>query len=502
MPATLLSPTQAVSAHAFVQSIGVNTHVGYERAWGYGNNAYDNMNMVKSALNWVNIDHVRDRFDYDHVMPRIDELASMGIRFCVNMGTGPGVSYSAEIARIAARANVVEYVEGPNEVDRYPATFNGQTGYAAAVAEMKKLYADIHASLALNGNGNSTPVLNLTFADWRNWTNVGDLSAYVDFGSAHIYPASGEPPLRWLQQGLDQQNLSTPGERMIITEGGYSTLPQAYNMGSVSEAVHAKYTIEYLLDAFRLGVERTYLYELLDERPDPGGYDREAHFGLFRYDGSAKPAATAIRNMMTLLADQATGAAPATLNSKLTGQPWDTQSMLFQKSDGTFLIALWNEVNVWNANTSTHTPAASVNVVLDLPATYGATQVYDPLLGTGSIRSLGGVGNAIVALPDHPIFIEVRGGYPAPTGIVLDDADALTGTLGAQRWGEARISALDWTGKAALVTREASGLGVAGGRNATQIRRAPARGASRRAPPRSPARRCCRAPTSTTRRRC
>jgi len=68
---------------------------------------------------------------------------------------------------------------------------------------------------------------------------------------------------------------------------------------------------------------------------------------------------------------------------------------------------------------------------------------------------------------------------PPPTGlVVLDLATALSGALGAQAWGTAKVSAADWSGKAVLVTKAADGLGVAGGRFDGQVDHNPSTGAS------------------------
>ncbi|RYJ01549.1 MAG: hypothetical protein EON47_10405, partial [Acetobacteraceae bacterium] len=348
MPLASQSPTSAAN---FVDSIGVNIHLGYNSFVGMADDAYNRFDLVKSALGYLGLLHVRDTFAYDYYMPEVEALAAMNIRFDVYMGTGTHVDYAGEISRIKAHAASIESVEGPNEVDNWPAIFNGMTGVSAATAEMRQLYNDIHNSSVLNGNGKTTPVLNFTLARPDGYAAYGDMAPYTDAGAAHIYPPGGAPPAAAITAGLAAAARSAPGQPVVITEGGYSTLPQSGVNGSVSELVQAKYTLDYVLDAWNAGVDHTYLYELLDEHSDPTGLDREQHFGLFRYDGTAKPAAVALHNLTTLLADPGAkpGFVPGTLGLSVGGLPAATgHQLLLGKSDGSFSLALWNETNLWN----------------------------------------------------------------------------------------------------------------------------------------------------------
>jgi hypothetical protein len=411
-----LTAQAATSTARFTDSIGVNIHLGYNSFVGMGDNAYNRFDLVKSALDYLGVFHVRDTFAYDYYMPQVDVLAAMNIRFNVYMGTGVHVNYVGEIARIKARAAAVESVEGPNEVDNWPAIFKGQTGIAAATAEMRQLYADIHGSSALNGGGKLTPVLNFTLARPDGYAAYGEMGPYTDAGAAHIYPASGAPPAAAISAGITAAARYASNQPVVITEGGYSTLPQAGVNGSVSEQVQAKYTLSYLLDAWNAGVSRTYLYELLDEHADPAGLDREQHFGLFRFDGSAKPAAVALHNLTTLFADPGAqpGFAPGTLNLSVSGLPAATgHQLLLGKSDGSFSLVLWNETKLWDSAMQKDLVGPSVPVSIDL-ATPANLTLYDPLLGTTALQSWAGKNHIQLSLPDHPLILSISP-VPAPT---------------------------------------------------------------------------------------
>ncbi len=53
--------------------------------------------------------------------------------------------------------------------------------------------------------------------------------------------------------------------------------------------------------AFGAGVSRTFLYELVDVKPEPALHDPEQHFGLLRNDLSPKPAFTAVKTMIAAI---------------------------------------------------------------------------------------------------------------------------------------------------------------------------------------------------------
>ena len=94
-------------------------------------------------------------------------------------------------------------------------------------------------------------------------------------------------------------------------------------------------------------------------------------------DGTAKPAGTAIHNLTTLLADTGANAAtfaPGSLAYTLGGTTANDNTLLMQKSDGSYWLSLWNE------NDAAH------NVTLTLPAA-AQIKVFDPLTGTQAVSS-------------------------------------------------------------------------------------------------------------------
>jgi hypothetical protein len=73
----------------------------------------------------------------------------------------------------------------------------------------------------------------------------------------------------------------------------------------VSEADQARYLVRATLIALSLQAARIYLYTLDDSLDTTGGKNQEASFGLYRADGSEKPAAGALRNLLSRYGDYA-----------------------------------------------------------------------------------------------------------------------------------------------------------------------------------------------------
>lgn len=120
--------------------------------------------------------------------------------------------------------------------------------------------------------------------------------ADVDIISMHWYTYPGPPDKGYRPIYMDLasvrafiQKAKGLGKRVWITEMGYPTSTDRYG---VSEAQQAEYTKKQIELAGKMGVEVCIIYDLIDDGPDPGNL-RDRH-GLFRRDGSPKPAASVV----------------------------------------------------------------------------------------------------------------------------------------------------------------------------------------------------------------
>ncbi|MBC7799814.1 MAG: calcium-binding protein, partial [Gemmatimonadaceae bacterium] len=382
-----------MSSWAVRNAIGVNTHLDYTIG------AYTDLAAVQRALAEIGVTHVRDAFQAPVAASLFQTLAATGVRFDVVIGVDQPVEW--QLAQIEANAGLVEFIEGPNESDIWTKTYNGLTGLDATRAMQRDVYAFAKNSAALA----ATPVIQASLALGTSFAPLGDQAAYADYGNIHAYFGTGNTPGSGLPALLDQAEQVSPGRPVIATEGGYYTAPDA--TGGVSELAQAKYTLNLLFDNWDAGISRTYLYELADQRADPGNTDFHLHFGLYNSDWTPKPAARALANLTTLLGGPG-GTAPGTLAYQITGLPGTGHDTLMQRADGSFVLGLWNDVRNWDPVTLTDRSTPPVPMALDLGQSYQRIQVFDPLVSaTIPIASYVNTRHVDLALLDHPVLVVI-----------------------------------------------------------------------------------------------
>lgn len=412
--------TRTLSAGAFLDSIAVNTHIDYT------DGAYADVRNVAKDLAWIGVHHVREGTPGTSApLSSYVWLAQQGVKFNFVIRSNVADSLQQLDRFIAAAPGSVAAVEGFNEIDNFPVRYNGLAGDAAGLAAQQAIHAHVRNSAALA----HVPVYDLTGYDL---TRVATRAGAADFANQHVYPQNGEQPgynangdmwMAWAIDGLRKYD-----RPFVVTEFGYFTIPQAgWIRIGVDEATQAKGVLNGLFDAASLGVKRTYIYELLDEKPDPRNANGEMHFGLFRNDQSPKPSASAIRNLTTILRADAPSAGPvdtqgqtqtgmppnASASCSLNGMPVSGRSLLLTKGDGRYLLALWNEVPFWDRATGKPLNAASTKVQVDFGAAASRVALYDPTVSADPLASHTDVRQLAVDVPDHVVLLEVtRAGTP------------------------------------------------------------------------------------------
>ena len=409
MPAMLVVSSPCLAATSKVAKVmrcadmattlGVNTHLSYS------NSQYESFDTVLSALNYCGIRHVRDAALYGGELNAAyyTRLAAAGIDFCMQFG--PGKSIASVMSQVSALESAypgaVALLEGPNEITRHFA-YAGLVGNAAG----RQFMVDMRTT--------ASAFLNLSAKPLASFTTYAPATSIADYGNAHPYPKDGAQPGHLLFTRDEQWagiNGAMPGKAMMFTEFGYHTLvgsPAPMQWEGVDEATQAVMLLNGLFDAAVDGVRRTYIYQLLDGQADPVGQPtQENHFGLFRFDGTPKAAATAIRNLLTLIADAGADASNFTpLASSLRMEAsGPVNGLPLQNSNGQKSLVLWSENPVWDKLTHWPLPPRPVTVTLNMPnqTRFSAVTIVDgnPLNisqnGTTAILSLG-AGPVLVTL--------------------------------------------------------------------------------------------------------
>ena len=113
-------------------------------------------------------------------------------------------------------------------------------------------------------------------------------------------------------------------------------------------------------------------------------------------DTTPKPAAIYIHNMTTILSDTSSNFTPVALNYSIPGEPATVHDLLIQKSDGTYVLAVWGD----------QVAGESANVIINLGRTLPMVNVYDVTKGTSPIQTLSNISSVLLTLTDHAFFIE------------------------------------------------------------------------------------------------
>jgi len=397
MDVAVYEEVQPARAAEFTQSLGVNIHVRYL------DTIYGDLPGLIGSLDHLKVHRVREALPR-YYQDRIHTLAAHGVDFTFVVSE---ITPEESIGVMRPFVDYISAIEGPNEVNFWPVTYEGMTGMEGAAAYQRAIYASVKGDPAFA----EKPVYALTLGGVGPdaYPPLGDLSEAADFGNAHIYFPQGSPPGEVIYSVDDWLFQPTPGLPRVITETGYYTEPRLQD--GVSESVQARYTLNLWLSYFASGVQRIYLYELFDQKPDPDGTDRERHFGLFRNDGSAKPAADAIRNMMSITEDFGASSAtfaPAPLSYSIENLPATGNTVLLQKSGGEHLVVIWSEPRIWDPEAKAEIDIPPTPVTLRLGATFRSAAVYDPMIGTTPIRTATGTDSVTVEITDHPVVVEIE----------------------------------------------------------------------------------------------
>jgi hypothetical protein len=394
---------QAKDAQSFVDSIGVNTHINYfDRLYG-------NVDLLKQRMEESGIRHVRDGAVLQNdaynrtVYGRWRDLAAFGVKFdmCFDPRGSIKTPTPEQIAKLLDLAGgSVESIEGPNEYDvsKKPEWIDAVRNYQQALFQAGQ---QVPAAARLEFVGPS-----MAFA--KNAQRVGDISAFVTHGNLHTYASGGPPDDLYAKQA--QQVAAMYGQKpLIVTETGYHNAMN--NKGSqypAPEAVSAKYIPRLFFDSFNAGIERTYLYEFFDGWNDADQTNQEAHFGLVRFDGTPKPAFIALRNLISILRDSPGGPKEnGALAYQLSGDTPSLAHTLLRKKNGTFYLALWQEVSSYDAKAKTDIPVQPESVTVSFQKPVRQARLYDPAKGTAPVQNLGKGSTIHIPVTDSVILLEI-----------------------------------------------------------------------------------------------
>ena len=381
---------QARRTRDFIDSMGVAVH------WNYPDTPYGfDYTNVRDKLVESGITHVRDGFSN-----RIQDLGNRGIKSMI-VADLPNNAHGdiEDVRNIRDRIKqenrndlFIDAVEGPNEVDifweRFKKTYNGdgyQQGQAGIIKGAVQFQKDVYTTLKSDPETEPLTVMGMALgrtydpgAGYPNPLEDGELTEFVDWGNFHPYPGGGNPfsyPYSYAgiekyywQSNFPSINLDEYPYAFDTYHPPYAPKPMASSetgwashAKGISERTHGKYIPRLYAEYFRLGIQRAFIYEFIDEFKDPDKSNPEANYGLLRRDTSPKPGYTAIKNLIELLKDEGPEFEPGVLNYRFCrfskgdyNKTYFVHQLLLQKSDGDFYILLWHEISAEDISVHPH----------------------------------------------------------------------------------------------------------------------------------------------------
>lgn len=381
--------------HAFLDSVGVAAH------WSFLDTPYARTAEVADLIADCGIRHVRSEASADAARLLAERGLSSTFLVDVDVRRPRDVANQLEVIRPLVDEGGVVAVEGPNEPDLFwvegDLSYQGLPFPNGVLAWQEELFGTVRSDPQLRDLTVIGPSFGQTYWGGGHPFEPGSLADVVDVGNFHPYPSGNPYAPQQTYAGIAEYyrhsdfpsvaldrhpiNLDTYrppfGDKpMMVTETGYST----WRLGQ-SEAVQARYLPRLYLENYRLGIVRTYMYEFVDEFPDPTGQDREWHFGMLRHDLSAKPSYHAVRDLLRAVRGD-DGAVAVRIPVKLTAVPaagYDATALhhvALARSAGKAAVLLWHEVSANDLSPLERTPPEPLRTVdqppvgvrLELPA--------------------------------------------------------------------------------------------------------------------------------------
>lgn len=424
---------QAVPVAAFIDSLGVNTHINFT---GPDYSGYADPAITSNSLRYIGFRHIRDggrSFTPGQVARLVGVAQTADVKLTVTPGSGGPVDlavfHQGLLDLEAARPGILAAVEGPNEINNVFMQAAWNVEYKGRKSDMcardfqptQNLQGDLYKVVKSDPVLKGLPVYNYTVvyvkkglgapgcqADFEADIDAIGRETAADFGNIHEYSFQAAAPRTTLFKAMERRTV-TPGKPVVITETGFATDESAGARPklAVSETVQAKYILSTVFDGFTLGARRTYIYQLLDNAPDTPATTIEKHFGLFYADGRPKPAATALHNLTRILSEPgAISGRREPLVYTLKG-PHDLHDMqlLLQKPDGSYVLVLWAEPRIWDASAQRDIVVKPAEALITLKAPAGKVRIYDPLKGAAPVRTIRNTRDVTVEISDHPVLI-------------------------------------------------------------------------------------------------
>jgi len=402
---TAEAPTPAF-ADRFADSVGVNVHLHY------AGTLYTDFELVRTKLAELGLRHLRDGLydtgtTWQAYYDRHNALGAMGIKGLFTVAA-PNVPEETLRTYPSRMSSSFEAYEATNEYD-----LSGVAAWPSLLRQSLVQLYGLRQESSLSKFPLYGPALSMSAAAFAA---LGNVSAYFDVANLHYYMAGRHPGTPgWGDGGYGSidWNLAfakryATGKPIAVTETGY--YDDLAIGDSAPAAIVGRYMPRLLLEQFRKGVQRTYIYELIDD-PTPGVPARSG-FGLIRADGSSKPAFRAVAGLIRVFSDRGANVTPQSFTYTLEGGDANVRQMAFQKRDGTMLLAIWIEAAGFDVGTRQMIAVPPQTVRITAPAALPLARSYRWLEDGNVLEDTTGAGQANVSLAINDALTVLQFGSP------------------------------------------------------------------------------------------
>jgi hypothetical protein len=383
----------AVQADKVVDSIGINTHLSYTNT-----SYYQEYPQVIAALKNAGIRHIRDGY-YDwpagnrmYTIHQAVAAAGIGTDYVISFSDATTAS---DIESFRSLAGDMESIEGPNEFD-----VNGGSKWSTELLSFLPVLQEA-------GSAMNVPVLGPSLVNQSSYGQLGNVGQSMTYNNLHIYFGGRNPGSHgWgscnsfghcygsIAWWLDNANVDAPGAASYVTESGYNQTPTSSTPYVVPNSVAAVYSVQTVFEMMAHGIQRSYLYELMDDPTSP-------QLGLMTSALAPKASYNVISALIHSLEDPGASFTPGSLKYTLSGSTANVDHLLMQKRDGSFYLALWINTSIYNpaSNANVNVPAQQVTVNLD---SAHRVQSYSSINLDGSMTTNSANSSGAFSLPLSP----------------------------------------------------------------------------------------------------
>ncbi|MBA2684064.1 MAG: hypothetical protein H0U66_06210 [Gemmatimonadaceae bacterium] len=397
----------AVPADSVVDAVAVCTHVAYYDQPAWGSRFTQTINAIKTS----GVRYFRDGFDGGtdtvknaQITKNLQAVAALGLKGIMVMSPLTNAQGALDFTTsnvdmtVAALGPALYAFEGNNEVDNNNAAYGGQGAYVAKA----KGWWQSAVAYAKTKVAAGVKFYSLTVTGDAAAASMGDVSQGMDAVAIHPYPPQNGTPTSNIARELSAKApLNTRRIPWVATESGYHCAINSTGWAGVSEAAQSKYEPRMLFDYLLAGIQKVCFYQFADGFVDTGKANAEAQFGWLRYDGTQKPVYTVMQRVLALYADVG-GTATPRIAFDITA-PSTVKYHLAAKKNGQLLLALWNDVAVYDTAKKADIANAPVAVTLKFAQSYTGTS-WLPFASAGS-SALGSGATFNVGVPDSVLIL-------------------------------------------------------------------------------------------------